>query len=337
MTTLHPAYELRVEDRRISTIDEPRASTVVDLDVALDMDTPADSLTVRLGNVGGLAPRVGDRVELDLGYEDEGVERVFTGAVAAVQPGVALTRMVALGMTAPLLRDRRDSTHLATRASAVVRAVASDLGLDVDVDSSDPALPYVLMTSRSSVYDQLRGLADLLGRDLYADRDGRIVFRPFAGTVVAHVLVWGEHIVDLAVRRRPRSHGAVRVFGESAGGTGQGRQFWLTKDFTPRRGEAGTGAPALLQQRAVVRDRATATLAAQATDVRLEEATLTGEVLVQGRPAVHLGDAVTLQGVPDDDLATTHQVRRVRHRLTKRAGFTTVVGFSGLPGGGGPS
>ena len=49
-----------------------------------------------------------------------------------------------------------------------------------------------------------------------------------------------------------------------------------------------------------------------------------------GRPEVKLGDAIRLQAMADDSLNKSFQVRSVTHRIVKRGGFTTTVGFRAI-------
>jgi hypothetical protein len=69
---LSPAYKLTLGNRAIDTTDEPKASTVVDLNIALDLDTPADSFTLVLGNVGRFRPQREAETQIELGYPDNG-------------------------------------------------------------------------------------------------------------------------------------------------------------------------------------------------------------------------------------------------------------------------
>jgi len=64
----------------VDTTDKPQASTVVDLNVALDLDTPADSFTLVFGNVGSFKPARDDETKIELGYADNGgFKQVMTG------------------------------------------------------------------------------------------------------------------------------------------------------------------------------------------------------------------------------------------------------------------
>jgi phage protein D len=104
---------------------------------------------------------------------------------------------------------------------------------------------------------------------------------------------------------------------------------WLTTDFSPSRGKAGSGT-VLLLERPSLRTRDAARTAAGAALTQIQRRTLRGQLVTIGRPEVKLGDAIRLQGMADASLNTFFQVRSVTHRITKLAGFTTTVGFRAI-------
>ena len=94
---LKPAYKLTLGGQLVDTADEPRASTVVDLEVRLDMDIPADrhrqdKPTIRrVDNIGELGrpdgvgqfvrarrPRIAQIVNIDPVFEAQGKESAAT-------------------------------------------------------------------------------------------------------------------------------------------------------------------------------------------------------------------------------------------------------------------
>lgn len=102
---------------------------------------------------------------------------------------------------------------------------------------------------------------------------------------------------------------------------------WLTADFGDSKGTAGSGAPLLLLERPVLRTADAAHTAARALFAAVSERALRGRLRTSGSPEVKLGDAIKLQGLPDVALNTTFPVRSVSHRITKRGGFITTIGF----------
>ncbi|MEU3461968.1 hypothetical protein ABZ721_18755 [Streptomyces sp. NPDC006733] len=334
---LRPAYRITVGDQVIDTTIEARASTALELTVRLDLDTPADAVTLRQGQVGGLRAQPGDTMSVDLGYADEDkLVRVLTGSVVAVEPGLQTQRITGHSGGDTLLRTFMDRTFEDTTAGAIVRALATAAGLDVASVEDGPALPAYVIDGRRPVARHVRDLAYLAGFDTWVTADGKLVFEGFTGNRTVHRLRYGEHVLHAELRRsRPRA-GSVQVWGDSPGAGGDESWAWLTKDFGPRHGTSGSAPPMLLIERAAVRTGRLAAAVAQAAAETLTEQALHGRVRIQGRPQLLLGQLIRLEGFPDragvDALEGTYQVRAVRHHLTKAAGLTTDVAFRSLQG-----
>lgn len=329
---LTPAYRLKLGSKLVDTTDEPRASTVVDLRVVLDLDTPADGFTFVLGNVGTFRPEREDEVTVELGYagDQAGLVLVMTGVVDTAEPGLTTLRLVGYSGAAPLLRGHLDQTFESKTSGEIARDLAQQAGVEVARAEDGIQFPAYVIDSRRSFWQHLRDLADLSGFDLYLDQEGKLVFERFAGGRTAHVLEYGKHILEMDVLRTPALAGRVEAWGESpAGGRGGESWAWLTTDFKGSRGEAGQG-PVLLLERPALRTRVAAHTAAQAALLEIQRRTVRGRLVILGRPQVRLGDSIKLKGLADDSLNTFFQVRRVVHRITKAAGFTTEIGFRAI-------
>ncbi|MGH4002082.1 MAG: hypothetical protein ACRDTJ_31975 [Pseudonocardiaceae bacterium] len=336
---LRPAYRITIGDRVVDTTDEPKASTAVELIVRLDMDTPVDIFALVQGQVGGLRAAPGDDASIDLGYADDttGVVRVITGTVVAVEPGLETKRIVGHSKADALLRTFTDKTFEDVTAGDIVRSLAGDAGVDVERVDHGPQLPAYVVDGRRNAARHIRDLAFLAGFDTYLTAEGGLVFEAFAGNRTVHVLKYAEHVLDAELTRtRPRA-GTVQAWGESPGSSrGDESWAWLTKDFEPRRGSAGTGAPTLLVERPVLRTAQAAATAATAINEVLQERALYGRVRIQGRPQVALGDLVRLEQFPPtagvDEIDGNYQVRGVGHRITKTGGLVTDLEFRSLAG-----
>jgi phage protein D len=329
---LTPAYKLTIGSKAVDTTHEPKASTVVDLRVELDMDTPADRCVVVLGQVNGLKPAVDDQAAVELGYADNGgFTKVMTGQVVAVEPGMTRNRVIAFTSAQKLLRSFTEQTFQSKTAGAIVRDLCRQASVNVaTADDGITFLAYVV-DGRRSFYRHMLDLAGLCGFDLYFNAEGKLVFQKFVNGNTIHVLEFAKHVLDLKVERAPASSVSVTVFGESpTGSKGNNSWPWLTKDFSGSKGAAGTGAPAFLLERSPLRTHDAAQAAADAAETDLQRRTLQGHVLTIGRPEVQLGDAIRLRSVPDSSLNTNFQVRSVVHAITKAGGFTTRIGFRAI-------
>jgi phage protein D len=331
---LKPAYQISVGGRTLDSTSQPRASTLVTLTVTLDADTPVSVAEMFLGQVGGSAPELGDAITIQLGYADDPKpDKVFTGTVVRIEPGITVNRVIAHDCANPLLQTFLDQTFLDTNAGAIVRDLVGRTKVVTGTVEEGIGLPAYVVDGRRSLLWYIRELAEFCGFDCYTDADGSLVFASFSGSRTAQVLRYAEHILELNVDRRASVAPRVQAWGESPGASrGDDSWAWLTKDFTRYRGEAGTGDPVRLLQRSALRTAKSAATAATALHDRLAREALRGDVHVLGDASMKLGDAVRLSATPRDD--GTYRIRRVVHRLSKSDGFTTTVGFTALDGGG---
>ena len=328
-----PVYRVTLGDRTVYT-DEPRASSVVELTVGLDMDTPADQAVVVLSRLGGLAPEPGDEVTVELGWSGETPVQVLTGTVHDVETGLLHTRVVGHSPAQALLRTFVDETFEAKTAGAIARDLAGRAGVGVARAEDGIDFPAYVVDGRRSVYHHLRDLATLSGLDLYLDGDGEVVFEAFTGGRQKHAFSGISELVELeSLASEP---GALRIeaWGESpAGASGGGSWAWLTQDFAGAMGDAGGGEPVRLLERPALRTAAGADIAARAAQGALVRRSRGGRLVSPGRPGIRLGDAIQLDDTPEGCPEGLYQVRSVRHRLDRRSGFTTTVGFQAFEAG----
>ncbi len=326
---LTPAYKLTLGQKLVDTTDEPQASTVVDLNVTLDMETPADSLILVLGQVGSFRPARDDEAKIELGYADNGgLTQVMAGTVVTAEPGLTTMRVAGHSAAGTLLRTFVDQTYEAKKAGEIVRELAGQAGVNVAAAEDGIMFPAYVIDGRRSAYHHMRELAHLCGFDLYLNADGELVFEKFVGGKAVHVLEYARHILALDVQQTAPRAGKVEAWGESpTGSQGEDAWAWLTRDFSGSKGTAGADDPLLLLERPALRTADAARIAADAALTAIQRRTLRGRLLTIGRPEVKLGDAIQLRGMSDGTLNANFQVRSVMHRITKVGGFTTIIGF----------
>lgn len=333
MALLHPAYKLTIGDKIVDTTDEPQASTAVSLTVALDMDTPADSFTLLLGQVGGFQPQRDDDAKIELGFSDDpssssgqAMTQVMVGKVLSAQSGLTVRRVIGHSPAQKLLDSFTSQTYEAKTAGQIVSDLAQQAGLDVAHADDGITFPAYVVNGRNSFYHHMRQLADLCGFDLYINAAGELVFALFQSGAAIHIFDYAKQIVELEVLQTPPAAGEVQAWGEGPGGTDDA-WAWLTKDFAGLKGTTGSGSPVQLLERPALRTAVATQAAADAAQTYLTRQTLRGTLFTTGQPAVKLGDAIQLRNLPDASLNDNFQVRSVTHRIDKTGGFTTRIGF----------
>jgi hypothetical protein len=346
MSTLRPTFTLTIGGL-ISSTDNPVAGPGA-LVVERDMDVPADALRLRLHERAGIA--VGDAVTLDLGHDGE-EETVFTGAVEAVRPAISGVAVRALGKTHDLLNLRVSTTYVNQSAGSIARDLIGQAGLSAGTVDDGPVLPRYVVDRALSGYRHLKELADRLGYELYADRDGNLMFHPLGPAANLDALggalgavaggaasllgaggesyAFGQQLLGAATRSRGVAWGSVEVGGESPiSSQGDATEHWLTTNDADYRGSAGEGEPALLVRDPVAR---TKDLADRFAAGRLAVAARTARgvsITILGRPQVDLGHTVAVADVPDETVNGSGYVRAIRHRFGDEAGFLTEMRIS---------
>ncbi|MCA9934695.1 MAG: hypothetical protein KC415_12260, partial [Anaerolineales bacterium] len=238
---LHPAYKLTIGDKIVDTTDEPQASTAVSLTVTLDMDTPADSFTLMLGQVGGFQPQRDDDAKIELGFSDNELTQVMVGSVISAQSGLTVRRVIAHSQAQKLLDSFTDQTYEARTAGQIVSDLAQQAGVDVARAEDGITFPAYVVDGRTSFHHHMRHLADLCGFDLYINSDGELVFARFLSGNAIHIFDYAKQIVELDILQTPPAAGEVQAWGESPGGAQADEAWaWLTKDFAGLKGTAGS-------------------------------------------------------------------------------------------------
>ena len=332
-TLLTPAYRLTVGHRVVDTTVEPKASATTDLIVTLDLDAWLDTAVLYLGQVGGLSPALDDEATVELGYADDGgFTQVFDGYVDVVEPGLLTRRITAASPARALARLFLDQTYEGQTAGGIVTDLAGQVNIGLATIDDGITFPAYVIDSKRPALAHIRDLAALSGVDAYTDSDGKLVFQAFTAGNIVHDVDYAKQILALEVDRWAGTDVAVKAWGESPTGTaGADAWGWLIKDFSSSAGMAGSGTPVFVLERSALRTADAAATAASAALRDLERRAVRGRVVMPGRAEVKLGDAVRLRDVPIDGFDDTYQVRRVVHRVTKDAGFTTVVSFAAIP------
>jgi phage protein D len=313
------------------------AQSLVSLTVEAGFAPFADAATLHLA---GAAPApdvtVGDSGAVELGYEDDAAEPVFTGQVDEVRRSVeGSARVAAVNGGALLSRLRVNQSYEQQKAGDIVRDLAGRAGADTDTIEDGADFPFYVVDDGRNAYRHIAALARKSGFLAYFTPEDKLSFAPFAAGQPVQTFTYGEDVLSLDATEVVPAVSTVTTVGEGAAGSqGQEAWSWLVKDPSAVTGSAGSGDPERLVQDASLRSTEAAQGAAEGIIDAAGRMSLTGELRVPGSPAVVVGSAVEVVGAPQDALNGLFMVRRVRHHFSKQGGFTTLISF-GRAGDGG--
>jgi hypothetical protein len=306
------------------------ARSVVSVVVEVGLAPFADVVTLFVAD-GASAPGVipGDSGTVELGYEDDATELVFTGQVEEVRRSVQGTiRVTATDGGASLSRLRANQSYEQQTAGDIVKDLAGRARVDTATVEDGVSFPFYALDDRRGAYRHVAALASKSGYLAYFTPEGMLSFAPFTAGQAVQTFTYGEDVISLHATEGTPVVGAVTTVGEGAAGSqGQEAWSWLVKDLSSVSGSAGTGEPERLVQDASLRGAEAAQGAAEGIADVAKGETVIGELLVPGSPAVVVGSAVEISDTPQDALNGLFPVRRVRHRFSKREGFVTSIHF----------
>jgi phage protein D len=344
---LKPTFSLTVGSLS-STTDNPVGGPHRFL-VSRDMDVPADALRIDLSERSGIG--LDDEVGLELGHDGDNTA-VFSGKVVRLQPALNGAAVYALGSMNSLLNLHTAATYEGQTPGAIARDLIGQAGLEGGTVDDGPTLPRFAIDNRLSAYAHLKSLADRLGYELYADRDGAVMFHALgdaanldaggggllaaAASAVSSLLSgggegyqFGRHLVTSRLASRPSAWSSVLVGGESPmSSQGDSAAHWLTVKDTDFQGRAGSDSPQVLLLDLAARSKDLADRFAAGQLAVAQRTAKQVELTVLGRPQVDLGDALSVSDVPDDLFNGQGYVRFIQHRFGDDWGYLTTFRVS---------
>ncbi len=324
MSLARPNARISIDGTKLGA-DE---AALVRLQIDLAVNGSHDHVSMQLWPRSKFADSAaGALFEISLGQRDE-EEPVWTGEVSARRLLPQAVVIEGLAATVALSRSARSQTYLDQSVADIVTDLAGDMS--VDKIEGELKLHAYHVDNRRPLWSHLKVLARLVGADLGCAADGGLRFVPAAGAATPTTLRYGAELLDwnIALHGAPQA-AEVAAYG-SASESGAARWHWLAHDPVGA-GAVATRLPAAL----ATRDAAQAV--ADASRQRAGRAAVSGELLIQGRPALRPGDAVELADLPGAASGSPGvlRVRAVRHTFDARSGFLTRLVVEGGEGGGG--
>lgn len=335
--TAHPAVRQPSFSIDLGGSVDEWGQTLVSLTVEAGLAPFVDTATIHLADVES-APNVvvADSGTIELGYEDDATELVFTGQVEGARYSVqGGTRITATNGGVSLSKLRVNQSYEKQKAGDIVGDLAGRAEVDTDTIEDGVDFPFYVVDDRRSTYQHVAALARKSGYLAWFSSEGKLGFAPFTAGQAVQTFTYGEDILSLEVTDALPVVSALTTFGEGAAGSqGQEAWSWLVKDPSSVMGSAGAGAPEREVQDPSLRSGDAAQSAAEGLANAADLTKFTGRLLVPGAPAVAVGLAVEVVDAPQDALNGLYLVTGVRHRFSKGEGFTTLIEFAKAGEGG---
>jgi phage protein D len=240
-----------------------------------------------------------------------------------------MTRLTVTNAAAQLAKQRINQSYEQQTAGDIIRDLTSTASVDTDSIEDGITFPFYILDDRRTAYHHIANLAQKSGYLAYITPENKLNFTPFNAGQPVQTFTYGTDVLSLTVTESTPGISRVITIGEGAAGSqGQSAWNWLIKDPSAVQGSSGDGDPNRELPDASLRSQDAAQQAADGKAIASIQLTLTGSLLVPGAPLVVVGSAIEVTDAPQDVLNGLFLVRTIRHRFSKRDGFTTQIGFS---------
>jgi phage protein D len=279
---------------------------------------------------------VGNEVEIWLGHVDD-LHKVMVAEITSLEPAFTTDQPPMLTVRGydhrhRLARGRRTRTFARMKDSAIAAQVAREGGLRAQVKDTRVALEYVVQSNQSD-WEFLRQRAGLLGWDVHV-KDKVLYFQPPGNTAQASVrLSVGEDVSEFTPRLSllgQEDQVAVRGWDVKqkraiVGSAGVGQESAVMgRRSGPAAAKRAWGAASTGIVDHPVRTRAEADQIALGRFNELAMAHVQGTVACSGRPQLHAGTVVHIDGA-GRTFSGAYYVTAVTHTLTQDQGYRTSL------------
>jgi hypothetical protein len=302
--------------------------------LALRMGPALDTVSCRLATSRSELA-AGDGLTVAMGYEDSGVEDLFTGTVSSVSANIhGQTIVIAGNGGEALARLRINQSFVDMSSGDIIADLAGRAGVDAAEIVDGPDLPLYVADDRSHLLDHIATLAGFSGADVTFDAGGGLVCALSGETPPAVTFVYGASIAAGRLQQSVSLETPLQSTGEGAAGSdGDDAWPWIIADSgSTASGDAGGRVVSVGALRSA--DAVSGFHGAWVA----KRARMTGAVLIDapGTPILRPGYVFTVE---HDALGGEYVAAEVIHSYSKAAGFLTRVhgwrkgGSGGLPGG----
>lgn len=320
-----PAYSISAGGITAASDSLTKSGLPVSVQVDLRLNQ-INTAIVRLGPVPGGSVAVGDPVEIEMGYDDGGTDKVFAGVVTELRRQAGGYTIWCSSAMHCLTRLNVNKVYEQQSAGDIVSDLAGIAELSSGSVEAGLSYPFYAIGSDRHLLGHLLVLAGRDGFDLYADVDDALVYAAYSSPLgLVPKLRYGAEILEFHAEEQAAKVDGVEVYGESPASLGEGDKAysWLTKEEV--KGNAGSSSGNVRRVAvASIRNQDAAGIAAENILAALSLKN-SGWVEALGTAGPVLGGSIQLSDIPDDGPNGSYKVTGVRHRLDKTHGFITTV------------
>jgi phage protein D len=321
---LHPKYELKIG----SLTFEPKSSDfLTGLTVDCSLNIPSDTFYGSIIN-NKLAKEIkkGDLLKISLGYEDK-LTVVFQGNVYDLIFSAFDTSVNAYSCTFNLSHLKIDKFYEQRTAGQIVKDLAVNASAETLDIEDGVKFPYYAIDSNKSAYEHIRELAVICGFDVYCNQENKLMFKKYNPNK-KHAVEYGKNLIAVTMGVNPSPYQGVKIIAESPSSeSGTQTAHWLKKEQVYSL--AGEEESLLTIVNRAVKDEDTARkIAEERLDTLKYQKIVHADVV--GNPEIYLGDAITLEALPNPLLNGEYKIITIQHLYSKRKGFITKLICRGL-------
>jgi phage protein D len=276
---------------------------------------------------------IGNEVEVWLGYVDD-LHKVLLAEITGLEPAFTTDQPPMLTVRGydhrhRLARGRRTRTFAQMKDSAIAAQVAREAGLRAQAKDTQTTLPFVVQSNQTD-WEFLRQRAGLHGFEVYV-RDKTLYFQPSGHAARASVrLSVGEDVSEFTPRLSSLGQeGQVVVRSWDVkrkqaivGSAGVGQESAMDGASGPKAANRAFGRASTVIVDQPVRSKAEADQIASGRFGELALAYVQGTVACAGRPQLHAGMVVHIDGA-GRTFSGPYYVTSVTHTLRQDQGYRT--------------
>lgn len=270
---------------------------------------------------------IADEGEIELGYADDQLHTVFTGAINFIQNELTQQTTITVSNAAHVLSQKRSNESFEQQSAGdIVASLAASSGVQTDNIEQGLSFPFYVIDDSRNHYQHIAELAEKSGYIAFINTENELNFVSLSSEPAIRTFVYGVDILAAKSIKSKQSVDQVSITGQGAASS-QGSEAWdwLVKDPSAVSSTAGSGDSARIISDHSIRSADAAQQAAAGRLFLLKQSAYKVRLTVAGAADVAIGSRVEIADVPQDSFNGEGVVGLVRHRFSKHAGFISEL------------